>query len=104
MHLQDDPARVGDSIENQNYALVVDRHYQDLLEAVSAMAQGKQTSLKLLGVEHTVDDVLYDIIENQPATDVLRLFFPGQVKSYAGEKMIDAWCYIKAQALADNEV
>lgn len=99
----DDPMRTGDALERQNCELIIDRHYLELLETVTAMAQGKQSSVKLLGVIHSVDTILYEIIENQPAIDVLRLFFPGQVKSYAGEKMIDAWCYIKAQALADNE-
>lgn len=103
MYTQDDPMRVGDAIESQNLALITDRYYQELLESVTAMAHGKQSSVKLLGVERSVDDILYEIIENQPAVDVLRLFFPGPAKSYAGEKMIDAWCYMKAQALAEQE-
>jgi hypothetical protein len=99
----DDPMRTGDAVERQNQALIADRYYLELIETVTAMAQGKQDSVKLLGIERSVDDILYEIIENQPAADVLRLFFPGPAKSYAGEKMIDAWCYMKAQALAEQE-
>lgn len=100
----DDFLRVGDAIESQNFDLVADRHYLELLDAVTAMAQGKQNSVKLLGVSYTVDDILYEIIENQPAADVLRLFMPGSAKSFAGEKMIDAWCQSKARKLAEQEV
>lgn len=99
----DDPMRTGDAVERQNHALIADRYYLELLEAVTAMAQGKQSSVKLLGVIHSVDTILYEIIENQPAAEVLRLFMPGPARSYKGEKMIEDWCKAKAAVLAKQE-
>ena len=98
----DDPLRVGDAIENQNFDLVADRYYLELIDAVSAMAQGRQATVKLMGIEYTADDILLEIIESQPAADVLLMFVAGQ--RACGQKMVDEWCKKRAHELAEEEI
>lgn len=85
------------------FTKLADGYYLELIDAVRNMAEGKQATVRMFGLDCTIDDILYQIIENQPAADVLRLFYPGQVRSSAGEKMIEGWCWEQAKKMAEHE-